>query len=147
VGIRPSHILLVEDSPSDQLLARAALSPSLDGSLAVVSDGVEAMEYLRNEGPFATAPRPDLILLDLNLPRKDGREVLREIKSSAEFKTIPVVILSTSTSPDDVTGAYDGRANCYVTKPGDFSEYRSALQTIRHFWLDVVRLPYAETFR
>lgn len=138
----PIEILLVEDSPSDQLLAREALA---DGSVAtrlhVVSDGVEAMAFLRREGRHGGAPRPDLILLDLNLPRKDGREVLAEIKGCDELRRIPVVVLTTSESEQDVRQAYQLHANCYIPKPVDFDAFRRAVRSIEDFWFLTVRLP------
>jgi CheY-like chemotaxis protein len=110
-------------------------------SLNVVSDGAEAMAYLRREGPHAEAPRPDLILLDLNLPKKDGRDVLKEIKESDALKTIPVVILTTSASPVDVERSYKLHANCYITKPVDLKGFIKVVQSIDNFWLTVVKLP------
>lgn len=138
----PIEILLVEDSPSDQLLAREALADSrIENRLHIVSDGVEAMEFLRNEGRYLLAPRPDLVLLDLNLPRKDGREVLAELKASDELKQIPVVVLTTSESDQDVKRAYALHANCYVSKPVDFEAFRSAVRSIEDFWFHTARLP------
>jgi chemotaxis family two-component system response regulator Rcp1 len=139
---RPIQILLVEDSPSDQLLAREAFAQTaLVNDLHVVADGVEAMAYLRAQGKYEEAPRPDLILLDLNLPRKDGCEVLAEIKASDALKRIPVVVLTTSRSSADVNRAYELHANCYISKPVDFGEFKRAIQAIQDFWFGVVRLP------
>jgi two-component system, chemotaxis family, response regulator Rcp1 len=138
----PIEILLVEDSPSDQLLAKAALQEArLPTRLHVVADGVEAMAYLRAEGKHQGALRPDLILLDLNLPRKDGRQVLAEIKGSEDLKRIPVVVLTTSQSEYDLEQAYGLHANCYIAKPIDFGEFKTAIQAIQDFWFGTVRLP------
>jgi chemotaxis family two-component system response regulator Rcp1 len=136
------EILLVEDSPSDQLLAKAALAEATPPSrVHIVADGVEAMEFLRAQGKYRGAMRPDLILLDLNLPRKDGREVLAEIKGSEDLKRIPVVILTTSQSQQDLDRAYGLHANCYVAKPVDFEAFKSAVQAIQDFWFGTVSLP------
>ncbi|HEY0466073.1 MAG TPA: response regulator [Polyangiaceae bacterium] len=136
------EILLVEDSPTDQLLAKTALAQSkLPTRLHVVADGVEAMAFLRAEGKYHAAVRPDLILLDLNLPRKDGREVLAEIKDSEEFKRIPVVVLTTSQSEQDIHQAYGLHANCYIAKPVNFDDFKSAVQSVQDFWFRTVRLP------
>ncbi len=139
---RPIEILLVEDSPSDTELTVAALSSAkVCNRLSVVEDGVQAMEFLHREGAYAEAPRPDLILLDLNLPRKDGREVLAEIKSDEKLAPIPVVVLTTSQAERDVLQAYTLRANCYVTKPVDFKQFLEVVEAIEGFWLSVVKLP------
>ena len=136
------EILLVEDSPSDQLLAKTALAEAkLPTRVHVVADGVEAMAFLRAEGKYHAAVRPDLILLDLNLPRKDGRQVLAEIKASEELKRIPVVVLTTSQSEQDMHQAYGLHANCYIAKPVDFDDFKSALQSVQDFWFQTVRLP------
>jgi two-component system, chemotaxis family, response regulator Rcp1 len=141
----PIEILLVEDSPSDQLLAKEAFSEiGLASDLHMVPDGVEAMAFLRSEGRYSGSPRPDLIVLDLNLPRKDGRQLLFEIKASAELKCIPVVVLTTSVSERDIQQAYDLHANCYIAKPVDFDDFKRAVRSIRDFWLDTVRLPGRE---
>jgi CheY-like chemotaxis protein len=142
--ILPKHIeiLLVEDSPADVVITQDALAEArLLNTIYVVEDGVEALAFLRKQMPYATAPRPDLILLDLNLPRKSGREVLAEIKADPALKTIPVVVLTTSRAEEDVWKAYDLHANCYVVKPLDFATFVQAVQSIRHFWLSVVTLP------
>jgi chemotaxis family two-component system response regulator Rcp1 len=140
----PVDILLVEDSPSDQLLAREALAEAaVANRLHIVSDGIEAMAFLRRQGCHHAAPRPDLILLDLNLPRKDGREVLAEIKSSEELRRIPVVVLTTSESEQDVRHAYALHANCYVSKPVDFEAFKRVIRSIEEFWFRTVRLPNA----
>jgi chemotaxis family two-component system response regulator Rcp1 len=143
-GIRstPIEILLVEDSAGDVRLTREALKDAKTViSLNVVSDGAEAMAYLRREQHHAAAPRPDLILLDLNLPKKDGRDVLKEIKESDALKSIPVVILTTSASPVDVERSYKLHANCYITKPMDLQGFTKVVQSIDNFWLSVVELP------
>ena len=139
------EILLVEDSPSDVLIAREALTEAkLINTIHVAEDGVEALQFLRKEGKFAAAPRPDLILLDLNLPRKNGREVLAEIKADADLKTIPVVVLTTSSAEEDILKSYNLHANCYVVKPVEFHSFVKAVQSIREFWFSVVTLPPPE---
>ena len=136
------EILLVEDSPADILITREAFQDArLMNTIHVVEDGVQAMEFLRRGGSFASAPRPDLILLDLNLPRKNGREVLAEIKGNAEFKSIPVIVLTTSSADEDIIQAYDLHANCYVVKPVGFDNFLKAVQSIENFWFSVVVLP------
>jgi two-component system, chemotaxis family, response regulator Rcp1 len=136
------EILLVEDSPADVLITREAFEEArLLNSIHVAEDGVQAMEFLRREGRYASAPRPDLILLDLNLPRKNGREVLAEIKGDPDLKAIPVIILTTSGANDDILKAYDLYANCYVVKPVGFENFLKAVQSIRNFWFSVVALP------
>ncbi len=139
---RAIEILLVEDSPSDTELTREALREAkVRNHLSVVEDGVEAMEFLRQQGAHADAPRPDLIMLDLNLPRKDGREVLAEIKEDPDLKSIPVVVLTTSQAEQDILRAYNLHANCYITKPVDFEQFLEAVRSIETFWLLVVKLP------
>jgi chemotaxis family two-component system response regulator Rcp1 len=136
------EVLLVEDSPGDVRLTREALKDAkMHISLQVVSDGVEAMAYLSREKNYSEAPRPDLILLDLNLPKKDGRDVLKEIKESAALKTIPVVILTTSASQADIDRSYELHANCYITKPVNLEGFIKVVQSIDNFWLSVVKLP------
>jgi chemotaxis family two-component system response regulator Rcp1 len=136
------EILLVEDSPADILITREAFQDArLTNTLHVVEDGVKAMEFLRREGSYASAPRPDLILLDLNLPRKNGREVLAEIKATAEFKSIPIVVLTTSNADEDILKAYNLHANCYVIKPVGFDNFFKAVQSIESFWFGIVTLP------
>ena len=138
----PIEILLVEDSPADVDLTREALQEAkVLNNLHVVEDGEQALAFLRREGEHADAPRPDLILLDLNLPRKDGREVLEEIKCDTELCDIPVVILTTSQAERDIVQSYKLHANCYVTKPVDLEQFLNVVQSIEHFWLTVVRLP------
>ena len=136
------EILLVEDNPGDVRLTIEALKEAkVHNRLSVVSDGVEALAFLRNEGPYADAPRPDLILLDLNLPRKDGREVLAEVKSDPDLKLIPVVVLTTSRAEKDLFQAYESHANCYITKPVDFQQFLVVIKSIEGFWLSIVKLP------
>lgn len=136
------EILLVEDSPGDVRLTIEALKEAkVSNRLSVVGDGVEAMEYLRRQGKYAHAARPDVVLLDLNLPRKDGRKVLAEMKEDPDLKVIPVVVLTTSRAEEDVLKAYEHHANCYITKPVDFQQFLHVVQSIENFWLSVVRLP------
>ncbi|MFN8595169.1 MAG: response regulator [Anaerolineae bacterium] len=135
-------ILLVEDSPADVLITREALAEAkLLNTIHVVENGVEALEFLHQQGQYATVPRPDLILLDLNLPRKNGREVLAEIKADERLKSIPVVVLTTSRAEEDVLKSYNLHANCYVVKPVEFDNFVKAVQSIRQFWFTVVTLP------
>ena len=139
---RPIEILLVEDSPSDTDLTLEALKDfKVRNHVSVVEDGVQALQFLRREGVFADAPRPDLVMLDLNLPRKDGREVLAEIKRDDQFKTIPIVVLTTSRAEQDILRAYQLNANCYITKPVDFNQFLEVIRSIENFWLFVVTLP------
>ncbi|MFP4531590.1 MAG: response regulator [Desulfobacterales bacterium] len=141
-NVRPIEILLVEDNPGDADLAREALEISkLYNSLHVVGDGEEAMAFLQNQGEYADAPHPDLILLDLNLPKKDGREVLEEIKADDGLKRIPVVVLTTSTDEQDVLKTYNLHANCYVSKPIDLEQFTRVVQSIQDFWFSIVVLP------
>jgi len=136
------EILLVEDSEVDVLLIREALlHANVLNVLSVVDNGVDALNFLRRSTKYARAPRPNLILLDLNLPGKDGREVLAEIKESEEFRSIPVLILTASESRQDVLRAYGLHANCYITKPVDFAEFAEIMRSIEDFWLSVVSLP------
>ena len=138
----PIEILLVEDSPSDTELTIEALKKGkVSNRISIVEDGVQAMEFLRRQGPYAQAPRPDLVMLDLNLPRKDGREVLADMKSDASLRCIPVVVLTTSRAERDVLQAYQLNANCYITKPVDFKQFIELIKSIEHFWLTVVTLP------
>ncbi|MGB7567382.1 MAG: response regulator [Chitinivibrionales bacterium] len=139
---RSIRILLVEDSPSDAKLAVKALSlAKMTNQVDHVEDGVEAMEFLRRKGKYSGASRPDLVLLDLNLPRKDGREVLEELKADPDLKTIPVVVLTTSKEEQDILRSYQLHANCYITKPVNFERFIEVVQSIEHFWLSVVVLP------
>lgn len=135
-------ILLVEDNEGDARLAREALRDSkIRNSLHHVPDGEEAMAFLRREGKYAESPRPDLVLLDLYLPRKDGREVLAEIKQDEDLKRIPVVILTVSSADEDVLKAYSLHANCYITKPIDLDQFLKVVKSIEDFWLSIVKLP------
>jgi CheY-like chemotaxis protein len=141
-GRSPVEILLVEDNPGDVRLTREALREGkVYNNLHWAKDGVEALEFLRQQGRYANAPRPDIILLDLNLPRKDGREVLEEIKSDEVLKRIPVVVLTTSKAEEDVLRTYNLHANCYVTKPVDLEKFMVVVKSIDVFWLTVVTLP------
>jgi two-component system, chemotaxis family, response regulator Rcp1 len=140
--MQPIEILLVEDNPGDVRLTTEALKDSkLHNNLSVVEDGVEAMAFLRREGKYANAARPDIILLDLNLPRKDGREVLEEIKNDEDFKRIPVVVLTTSQDEQDILATYNLHANCYITKPVDLSRFITIVKNIENFWFSIVKLP------
>jgi chemotaxis family two-component system response regulator Rcp1 len=139
----PIEILLVEDSPGDVRLTREAFKDAkVHVNLNVAPDGADAMAFLNREGGYAKAPRPDLILLDLNLPKKDGREVLAELKESPTLKCIPVVILTTSASEADILGSYQRHANCYITKPVDLEGFLKVVKSIDGFWLSVVKLPH-----
>jgi chemotaxis family two-component system response regulator Rcp1 len=139
---KPVEILLVEDSPSDAALTIEALEAGkVANKLTLVEDGVEAMEFLRRSGKYAKASRPDLIMLDLNLPRKDGREVLAEIKNDPDLKVIPIIVLTTSHSDKDILQSYQLNANCYITKPVDFTQFIDVVKSIEKFWLTVVTLP------
>jgi chemotaxis family two-component system response regulator Rcp1 len=139
----PIEVLLVEDSPGDVRLTREAFKDAkVHVNLQVATDGAEAMAYLGQEGKYSTAPRPDLILLDLNLPKKDGREVLAELKESPSLKSIPVAILTTSASEADIHGSYQHHANCYITKPADLEGFLKVVKSIDSFWLSLVKLPH-----
>ncbi|MBI4405414.1 MAG: response regulator [Deltaproteobacteria bacterium] len=136
------HILLVEDNLGDQRLTFEALKDGrVEKQLHVVQDGVEAMSFLRREDKYAVMPRPDLVILDLNLPRRDGREVLKEMKKDASLAHIPVVVLTTSNAEEDIVKSYDLHANCYITKPVDLDDFFHAVQWIEQFWLTLVQLP------
>jgi CheY-like chemotaxis protein len=140
--LEPIDVLLIEDDPGDTLMVREAFSDNkVHNTLACMTDGVQAMRFLRREGEFADAPRPDLILLDLNLPRKDGRQVLAEIKGDPRLQTIPVVVLTTSQAEEDVLRSYELHANAYVTKPVDFDRFLAVVRQIDEFFLTVVKLP------
>lgn len=142
--MEPIQILLVEDNPGDVRLTREALKDSkMHNTLHVASDGVEALRFLRGEGEHKGSPRPDIILLDLNLPRKDGREVLAEIKAYESLRRIPVVILTTSDDEHDILRSYDLHANCYITKPLDLRQFATIVKTIENFWFQIVKLPPA----
>jgi CheY-like chemotaxis protein len=139
----PIEILLVEDNPGDVRLTQEALKEGkILNNLHMARDGVEAISFLRREGENGTAVRPDLILLDLNLPRKDGREVLTEIKKDEELRRIPVVVLTTSRAEEDIIRTYDCHANCYITKPVDFDQFINVIKSIENFWLSIVKLPH-----
>lgn len=140
--VRPIVILLVEDNPGDVRLIREAMRERrMQVDLHAVENGVEALAFLRRENGYARVPRPDLILLDLNLPKMDGRGVLTEVKEDRDLRRIPVVVLTASQAEEDIFRAYDLRANCYVTKPLDLDQFMDAVQTIQNFWMSVVKLP------
>ncbi len=140
--IKQAVILLVEDNPGDADLAKEALENSkFANTLYTVEDGVTAMAFLRNEDGYENMPKPDLILLDLNLPKKDGREVLAEIKTDDRLKTIPVVILTSSQAEEDILKSYELHANCYITKPLDLKQFFKVVQSIKNFWMSIVVLP------
>lgn len=139
---KPIDILLVEDNPGDTRLAVEALKESkVRNALHVVEDGIEAMDFLYKRGKYSSSPRPDLILLDLNLPKKDGRQVLEEIKVDPDLKRIPVVILTISKAEEDVLRSYNLHANCFITKPLDLSQFVTVVKSIEDFWLTIVKLP------
>ncbi len=138
----PIHILMVEDDPADVRLTREALkNKKVLTTIDTVEDGLEAMAYLHKQGVYADKPRPDLILLDLNMPRMDGREVLLEIKNNPGLRSIPVIVLTTSEGEEDILSAYEMNANCYITKPVDWKQFIRVVELIEDFWLTVVRLP------
>ena len=143
--VRCINVLLVEDDPGDVLMTREAFDEYLHNRLDVVTDGAAAMTYLRKEPPYADTPRPDLVLLDLNLPRRDGRQVLQEIKDDPDLRHIPVVVLTTSQAEEDVLRSYQLHANAYVTKPVDFEGFIEAIKQIDHFFVSVVQLPSGRT--
>ena len=139
------EILLVEDNPGDVTLTTEALEDSkIVNNLHVAEDGEEAIEFLRQQGQFANSPRPDLILLDLNLPKKDGREVLQEIKADDSLKSVPVVVLSMSSAEEDILKSYNLHANCYINKPVDLHEFAKVVSSIEDFWFTIVKLPARE---
>jgi two-component system, chemotaxis family, response regulator Rcp1 len=139
---RPIEILLVEDSPGDIRLTQEVFRDGkIYNNLSVVEDGVQALAFLHKEAPYTQAPSPDLILLDLNLPKKDGRAVLAEIKKHEKLRRIPVVILTTSAAEDDIVRAYDLHANCYISKPIDLDQFIQVVKSIEQFWLTIVNLP------
>ncbi len=142
---RPAEILLVEDNPGDVRLAKEGLKESkITNNLHVVDDGVDAIDFLHKEGKYADAVTPDLILLDLNLPRKDGREVLAEIKADENLRRIPIVILTTSKAEEDVIKSYNLHANCYVAKPVDLDQFVKIVKSVNNFWFEMVTLPTEE---
>lgn len=139
---KPVDVLLVEDDPGDVLLTQETLLGSkIRTNLHVVGDGVEALEFLRQEGVYEGVPRPDLILLDLNMPRKDGREVLADIKQDPDLKTIPVAVLTTSSQDEDILKSYELHANCYITKPVGLEQFSTVVQSLEDFWFAIVKLP------
>ncbi len=141
-GSTAVEVLLVEDNPGDVRLTREALKEGkVRNNLSVARDGVEALAFLRREGQYAAAPRPDVILLDLNLPRKDGREVLEEVKADPALRSIPVVILTSSDAERDIAQAYALHANCYITKPVDLDQFITVVKSIEDFWFTIVKLP------
>jgi len=141
-GARPIEILLVEDSPADVRLTRESFREAkVRNNLHVVTDGAEALAWLRREGSRTEAVRPDVILLDLNLPKKDGREVLAEIKADPDLRRIPVIVLTISRTDQDIVKAYDLHANCFITKPIDLDEFINVVRSIEDFWLTIVKLP------
>jgi chemotaxis family two-component system response regulator Rcp1 len=143
--IHAVDVLLVEDNPGDVRLTREALKEArIAVNLSVANDGLEAMKMLRQEAPYANQPLPDLVLLDLNMPRMDGREVLRQIKTDENLKRIPVVILTTSAAEKDILQAYGLHANCYITKPVELDQFMEIIKSIEGFWLTVVKLPKAK---
>lgn len=144
---QPIHILMVEDDPADVRLTREALKNKIVlTTMDTVPDGVEAMAYLRKEDAYTDKPRPDLILLDLNMPRMDGREVLAELQKDPKLRKIPVIVLTTSEGEEDILAAYEMNANCYITKPVDWKQFVRVVEVIEDFWLTVVRLP-KESYR
>jgi two-component system, chemotaxis family, response regulator Rcp1 len=144
MNLQPINILLVEDNPGDARLTMEALKEGkFHNQLAHVTDGVEALAYLRKQGKYQGAIRPDLILLDLNMPRKDGRETLEEVKSDPDLRRIPVVILTTSKAEEDIFRSYDLHANCYITKPVKLAQFFDVVRNVEDFWMTIVRLPPA----
>ena len=142
IRIKAIDILLVEDNHGDVRLTREALKEGkVLNTLYVVGDGIEALEFLRHEGQYAKIPHPDIILLDLNLPRMDGREVLAEIKADPNLRRIPVVILTTSKAEEDIIKSYDLHANCFITKPVDLDQFFSVVKSVEEFWFTIVKLP------
>jgi CheY-like chemotaxis protein len=142
---KPIEILLVEDNPGDYRLAMEVFKEAkVNNTMHIVTDGVEAIKYLKNKGKYNDSPRPDLILLDLNLPKKDGKEVLAEIKDDDNLKRIPVVILTVSSAEEDIIKSYDLHANAYITKPIDLDQFINVVRSIENFWLSIVKLPNGE---
>jgi chemotaxis family two-component system response regulator Rcp1 len=142
---KPIEILMAEDNPGDVRLTMEALRDAkVLNRMSVAVDGVETMAFLRRQGEYANAPRPDLVLLDLNMPRKDGREVLAEVKADPDLRRIPVVVLTTSTAEKDIMESYDLHANCYIAKPVDLDQFLDVVKSIEDFWLTIVKLPAAK---
>ncbi len=142
LNFKPVEILLIEDNPVDATMTKEALlEGKIKVNLSVVTDGVEAIRFLKRLGVHEKAPRPDLILLDLNLPKKSGREVLQEIKSDVDLKTIPVVVLTTSKAEEDIVRSYELHANCFISKPVDLDQFTDVVKSIEDFWFTVVKLP------
>jgi len=140
--LKPIEILLAEDNPGDIRLTQEAFKEGkIKNNLHVTKDGIEAIEFLRHEGEYSDSPRPDLILLDLNMPRKGGKEVLEEIKADEDLRRIPVVILTTSKAEEDIVRSYDLHANCFITKPVDMNQFIEVVKFIENFWFTIVRLP------
>ena len=140
---QPIHILLIEDNPGDIRLTKEVLKEGkITNSLSVVMDGEEAILFLKKQGQYINAPAPDIILLDLNLPKKDGREVLAEIKFDSKLMLIPVIVLTTSSAEQDVLSMYAHHANCYIMKPVDFNQFINVIKSIENFWLNIVKLPH-----
>ena len=141
-GARPIEILLVEDNPGDvRLMTETFREGKINNRLSVVEDGVEALAFLRREGKYGPAPRPDLILLDLSLPRKNGQEVLAEVKQDPDLKRIPVCVITSSAAEQDILEAYNNYVNCYLTKPVDLEQFLAVVRSVEDFWLAVVKLP------
>ncbi len=140
--MKPIEILLVEDNPGDVRLMREALTYGrVVNNISVVGNGKDAMDCLSKTGKYADAVRPDIILLDLNLPKKDGREVLQEVKSDLKLKNIPIIVLTTSQEEQDIAKSYERQANCYITKPVDFEEFITVVKSLDNFWFSIVKLP------
>lgn len=143
--LKSAEILLVEDNPGDiRLMVEALKENTVLNKLSVVNDGSEALAFMHRKGKYAYAPRPDIILLDLNLPKKDGKEVLAEIKNDPDLKMIPVVVLTASSAEQDIFESYNLNANCYVTKPIDFGQFRETMKCMMNFWFTIVKLPPGE---
>jgi CheY-like chemotaxis protein len=145
INSKPIEILLVEDNPGDYRLAMEVFKEAkVNNTMHIVTDGVEALKFLKKKGKYKESPRPDLILLDLNLPKKDGKEVLAEIKDDDNLKRIPVVILTVSSAEEDIVKSYDLHANAYITKPIDLDQFINVVRSIEDFWLSIVKLPNGE---
>lgn len=143
--VRPADVLLVEDNPSDVYLTQVAFRRSrTESQIHVVEDGLQAMAFLRRELPYDSAPRPDLVLLDLNLPRMDGYKVLQTMKEDSDLRSIPVIVLTTSTAEADISRCYENHANCYIAKPVDFDEFERVVLEIESFWFQCATLPRSE---